>query len=241
MISQALLRQETKKQQLISRPSSKNKKFLPEIIQNPSTIQLQKQQHSIFNPSKNMESLNLHKITNYEPAVEQYTSRIELQRKELIREIFRQEKKQSIPKSFIKQQCEQTHRNIFKKEDSPFDQQMQLKSILKRKTSNSREHTNIFDFFELDNKDFKQQQQQQSQQQQQQQKSNFNRLKHNKQVSLQPIQKEDYSPTINPGKKIVSFNKQIQIKVIDPNEEKPKSNQKSFRRLYTVADLLDKS
>ncbi|CAD8132324.1 unnamed protein product [Paramecium pentaurelia] len=232
MISQALLRSETKKQSLISRPSSKSNNFLPEIIQTPSSNQLRKQQNTIFNPSKGMDLLNLNKITNLEPGVEQYTSRIELQRKELIREIFREEKKQSILKPFTKQQYEQTHRNIFKKEDNSQDQQMQLKSILKRKSSNSREHINIFDFFELDNQDFKQQQQQQ--------KSNLNMLKHNKQVSLQPIQKEDYSPKISPGKKIVSFNKQIQIKMIDPNEEKPKSNQKSFRRLYTMADLLDK-
>lgn len=49
-----------------------------------------------------MDLLNLHKITNFEPVVEQYTSRIELQRKELIRDIFREEKKQSILKSFTK-------------------------------------------------------------------------------------------------------------------------------------------
>ncbi|CAK60439.1 unnamed protein product (macronuclear) [Paramecium tetraurelia] len=231
MISQALLRSETKKQSLISRPSSKSNNFLPEIIQTPSSNQLRKQQNSILIPSKGMDLLNLHKIPNLEPAAEQFTSRIELQRKELIREIFREEKKQSILKPFTKQQYEQNHRHIFKKEENMQDQQMQLKSILKRKSSNSREHTDIFDFFELDNQDFKQQQQQ---------KSNLNMLKHNKQVSLQPIQKEDYSPKVSPGKKIVSFNRQIQIKVIDPNEEKPKSNQKSFRRLYTMADLLDK-
>ncbi|CAD8076814.1 unnamed protein product [Paramecium sonneborni] len=242
MISQALLRQETKKRSLISRPSSKSNNFLPEIIQTPSSNQFQKQQNIIFNPPKGIDVLNLHKITNHEHPVELYSSRIEMQRKELIREIFGSEKK-----PFIKQQ-QLTHRNIEKKEDNQYDQQMQLKSILKRKSSNSREHTDLFDFFELDHQDLKQQQKNQKfiEQIQQtpnsyQQQSNFNRLKHNKQVSLQPIQKEEFSPTISPGKKIVSFNKQIQIKMIDPNEDKPKSNQKSFRRLYTMADLLDKS
>ncbi|CAD8137660.1 unnamed protein product [Paramecium pentaurelia] len=231
MNSHAQLRQDNKKSIQFSRPSSRNNSFLPEIVQTPSQNQFQKQQmSSIFNSSKGMDQLNLFKISQVESNVDQITSRMEIQRKELIREIFRQEKKPTVLKPLIKQQ-ESTHRSRLRKDDQIEDQQTQLKSILKRKSSNSREHADIFDFFELDNSDLKQQQQ----------KPNFNRLKHSKQVSLQPIEKDDYSPQINPGKKIVSFNKQIQIKVIDPNEEKPKSNQKTFRRMYTVADLLDKS
>ncbi|CAD8047341.1 unnamed protein product [Paramecium sonneborni] len=232
MNSQAQSKLENKKQIHFSRPSSRNNSFLPEIIQTPSQNQFQKQQtNSIFNSSKGIDQLNLFKIGQVESNIDQFTSRMEIQRKELIREIFRQDKKHTQLKPLIKQQ-ESTHRNKIKKDDLIEDQQTQLKSILKRKSSNSREHTDIFDFFELDNQDLKQQQ-----------KPNLNRLKHTKQVSLQPIEKDDYSPNppLNQGKKIVSFNKQIQIKVIDPNEEKPKSNQKTFRRMYTVADLLDKS
>ncbi|CAD8047156.1 unnamed protein product [Paramecium primaurelia] len=232
MNSQAQFRQDNKMQIHFSRPSSRNNSFLPEIVQTPSYNQYQKQQsNSIFNSSKGMDQLNLFKISQTESNIDQITSRTEIQRKELIREIFRQDKKHIALKPLIKQQ-EYTHRNRLRRDDQIEDQQIQLKSILKRKSSNSREHVDIFDFFEQDNQDLKQQQQ----------KPIFNRLKHNKQVSLQPIEKDDYSPPLyNPGKKIVSFNKQIQIKVIDPNEEKPKSNQKTFRRMYTVADLLDKS
>ncbi|CAD8140047.1 unnamed protein product [Paramecium octaurelia] len=233
MNSQAQFRQDNKMQIHFSRPSSRNNSFLPEIAQTPSYNFIQKQQtNSIFNSSKGMDQFNLFKISQAEQNIDQITSRTELQRKELIREIFRQDKKPTALKPLIKQQELTTHRNRVRKEDQIEDQQTQLKSILKRKSSNSREHADIFDFFELDNQDLKYQQQ----------KPNFNRLKHNKQISLQPIEKEDHSPPLyNPGKKIVSFNKQIQIKVIDPNEEKPKSNQKTFRRMYTVADLLDKS
>ncbi|KAM3146055.1 hypothetical protein pb186bvf_001712 [Paramecium bursaria] len=139
-----------------SRPSSRIR-LLPEIVQTPKN-NYGKNSEKINNSltQRGLEIVQSQKLSLIDNSMglNQFATQrnSEQAKKELIREIFKQERFQQ-NKSSLKQDNQLRQSYLVKFEEKVEDLQpksiMKSESILKRKSSNSREHTDILDFFEM--------------------------------------------------------------------------------------------